>query len=212
MVLALAARRVSDGGVGGNPGPGGGRIPGVWAAADEALLAGLAAGDADAATAFVRRFQRRVFGLALTIVADAAVADDVSQEAFVRAWRHAANYDARRGSVTTWLLTITRNLAIDAVRAMRSVPTDPDILAAMLPPSAATGPDAAVVAADDAGRVQAALDALPPDQRRAVVLARFSGLTAAEIGAREGIPLGTAKTRIRSGLLRLRDAMTTEST
>ncbi|MCU1379638.1 MAG: polymerase [Acidimicrobiales bacterium] len=182
-------------------------MPGVWAVADDALLAGLGAGDPDASAAFVRRFQGRVFGLAVTMVGDRAVADDVAQEAFVRAWRHAGAYDARRGSVTTWLLTITRNLAVDALRAMRSTPTDPDVLAAMLPPTGGSGPDGAAVAAEDAARVRAALAALPPEQRRAVVLARFSGLTAAEIGEREGVPLGTAKTRIRAGLLRLREAM-----
>ena len=182
-------------------------MPGVWAVADDALLAGLGAGDPDAAAAFVRRFQGRVFGLAVTMVGDRTVADDVAQEAFVRAWRHAAAYDARRGSVATWLLTITRNLAIDSLRAMRSVPTDPGVLAGLLPPAGGSGPDGAVVAGEDADRVRAALAALPPEQQRAVVLARFSGLTAAEIGVREGIPLGTAKTRIRAGMLRLRDAV-----
>lgn len=196
--------------MGGNPPGGAGRSTGVWGAADDALLAGLATGDQDAAAAFVRRFQGRVFGAALAVVREPAVADDVAQEAFLRAWRHAGAYDPRRGSVTTWLLTITRNLAIDALRAMRAVPTDPDVLAGLLPTVGGSGPDGAAVAADDAGRVRAALAALPEEQRRAVVLARLSGLTAAEIGLREGVPLGTAKTRIRTGLLRLRDAMAGE--
>jgi hypothetical protein len=79
------------------------------ALSDEALLPGLAAGDADAATAFTRRFQARVYGLVLTIVRDEATAEDVAQETFVRAWRHARAYDPRRGSVATRLLTIARN-------------------------------------------------------------------------------------------------------
>jgi len=87
----------------------------VWTVSDETLVAGVAAGDRDAASAFVQRFQRRVFGLARTIVPDDRAAEDIAQEAFVRAWRHAPAYDARRGSVTTWLLTITRNLALDNV-------------------------------------------------------------------------------------------------
>lgn len=186
------------------------RSAGVWATADDALLAGLAAGDEDAAAAFVRRFQGRVFGVALAVVRDRAVADDVAQEALLRAWRHAAAYDTRRGSVTTWLLTITRNLAIDALRAMRAVPTDPDVLSGLLPPTGGSGPDGAAVASDEATRVRAGLAALPEEQRRAVVLARLSGLTAAEIGEREGVPLGTAKTRIRSGLIRLRESMAGE--
>src|SRR6185369_16392138 len=94
----------------------------IWTPSDEALVAGLAAGDAAAATAFVRRFQARVFGLAVSMIGDAAVAEEVAQEAFTRAWRHAGNYDARRGRVATWLLSITRNLAIDHLRAKRTEP------------------------------------------------------------------------------------------
>ena len=78
------------------------------ALSDEALLSGLAAGDADAATAFIRRFQARVFGLVLTIVRDEGTAEDVAQETFMRAWKHAHTYDSRRGRVATWLLTIAR--------------------------------------------------------------------------------------------------------
>src|SRR3954467_3716151 len=95
------------------------------ALSDEALLAGLGAGDRRAAAAFVERFERRVYGLALTIVGDAALAEDVAQEALTRAWRHARACDPRRGAVATWLLTITRNLAIDAVRMHRADPRQP---------------------------------------------------------------------------------------
>ena len=89
---------------------------------DEALLAGLGSGNPDAAAAFVRRFQSRVYGLALTMLRDRSLADDVAQETFVRAWRHAATYDARRGRVPSWLLTIARNLAIDRARLDPSSP------------------------------------------------------------------------------------------
>ena len=98
-------------------------------AADDALLAGFGVGDPDAATVFVRRHQARVFGLARSIVGDAALAEDVAQEAFIRAWHHAAAYDPRRGSVPTWLLAITRNVAIDALRMRRPNPVDPAVLA-----------------------------------------------------------------------------------
>src|SRR5919202_432344 len=97
----------------------------MWSVSDEALVAALAAGDAGAATAFVRRFQARVYGLALSMVGDASVAEEIAQEAFTRAWRHAGAYDARRGRVPTWLLSITRNLAIDYLRARRTEPVDP---------------------------------------------------------------------------------------
>jgi len=183
----------------------------MWGAADDALLAGFGMGDAEAATAFVRRHQARVFGLARSIVGDPALAEDVAQEAFVRAWRHSAAYDARRGSVNTWLLAITRNLAIDAIRLHRPSPVDPGTLASFDPhpgvAGAADGPAAAAEVASDMVRLRAALAGLPEEQRRAVVLAALCGRTAKEIGESEGIPLGTAKTRIRTGLLRVRHSL-----
>jgi RNA polymerase sigma-70 factor (ECF subfamily) len=173
---------------------------------DESLLAGLAVGDSGAGTAFVRRHQRRVYGLALRLVGDPNVAEDVSQEAFTRAWRHATAYDSRRGSVTTWLLTITRNLAIDSLRVRRADPVDPDDLVALtgLTPSPEDGP-----AVDDLARLRAAVADLPDDQQRALVLAAWYGRTAKEISASEGIPVGTAKTRIRAGMLKLRASLVT---
>jgi RNA polymerase sigma factor (sigma-70 family) len=177
--------------------------------ADDALVAGLAIEDADAATAFVRRFQAKVFGMALAVTHDPSMADDVAQEAFLRAWRSAATYDGMRGSVSAWLLTITRNAAIDAVRARRSVPADDDVLDRLLqatlghPESRdATGDSA--TASVEAGRALARLRGVPPEQARAVVMAVLGGCTAEEISRRDGIPLGTAKTRIRSGLRHLR--------
>ncbi len=145
---------------------------------DEALLSGYGASDADAAAEFVRRFQRRVFGLAFTVLGDARVAEDVAQEALARAWRHAAVFDARRGSVATWLLTITRNLAIDAGRLGRAVAIDPETLLGLMP--VAPGRDPADVASlhDDVERLRGALRTLPDEQRRAVVLAGIWGLSA----------------------------------
>lgn len=192
------------GGIAPNPEPGTARSDGWWDLADDALLAGFGSGDPDATRAFVRRFQPRVFGLAVSMLADRTAAEDVAQEALLRAWLHAGAYDARRGSLATWLLTITRNVAIDAVRAGRSTPADPEVLVRALGASGAPGPDDAAVTGDDVRRLRAALAALPEPQRRAVVLARFGGLTAADIAEREGIPLGTAKTRVRDGLQRLR--------
>jgi RNA polymerase sigma-70 factor (ECF subfamily) len=170
---------------------------------DEALLAGLGSGDPEAAAAFVRRFQRRVYGLALTMLRDPQLAEEVAQETFVRAWRHAAGYDARRGRVPAWLLTITRNLAIDRA-GMRSVaPMDPDVLAARLESS---GEDA-VPDVGERDRVLQALATLPEDQRRALVLAVYGGRTALEISELDHVPLGTAKTRIRTAMLKLRETL-----
>ncbi|MDQ4134541.1 MAG: sigma-70 family RNA polymerase sigma factor [Actinomycetota bacterium] len=181
----------------------------MWATADDALLAGVAVGDSDAMTAFTRRYQARVFGLARTIVGDSAVAEEVAQEAFVRAWRHAPAYDSRRASVATWLLTITRNLAIDAIRARRPQPIDPEILRGL--DLTATGhgasPDLSAEASEETTRLRAALAQLPERQRRALVLATMCGRTAREVSEVEGIPLGTAKTRIRAGLQRLREVL-----
>ena len=177
--------------------------------ADDALVAGLAVEDADAATAFVRRFQPKVFGLALAVTRDPTLADDVAQEAFLRAWRSATTYDGLRGSVSAWLMTITRNAAIDAVRARRLVPADNDALDRLLQatlghPGSRDATGESATTSVEAGRALARLRGLPAEQARAVVLAVFGGCTAEEVSERDGIPLGTAKTRIRTGLRRLR--------
>ena len=177
---------------------------------DAALLAGFGMSDQDATAAFLHRFQRRVFGLAFTIVGDSRAAEDVAQEALLRAWRHAATFDRQRGSVTTWLLTITRNLAIDAVRARRTVAMAPDDLLEMLSPAPGRDPADVALVNDDLNRLREAVARLPEEQARAVVLAGVWGLTAREIAEREEIPLGTAKTRIRVGLRRLRLAFVNE--
>jgi RNA polymerase sigma factor (sigma-70 family) len=180
----------------------------VWSVSDEALLAGLGAGDREAAAAFVRRFQGRVYGLALTIVRDRRTAEDVAQETFLRAWRNAESYDARRGRVASWLLTIARNLAIDAARLRGVEPMDPDLLAGSLQLSgAAAAPGDGELAPDERERLRWAIAELPPDQRRALVLAAYLGRSAREISELDGVPLGTVKTRIRTAMLKLRAAL-----
>jgi len=174
---------------------------------DEALLAGLAAGQTDAAAAFVRRYQARVYGLVITIVRDPGIAEDVAQETFVRAWRNAGTYDARRGRVATWLLTIARNAAIDAMRVRRPEPLDPEIVAARLQPAPGAVDESSVH--DERMRVRGALEELPAPQRRALFLAAFAGRTAREIGELENAPLGTIKTRIRAAMSKLRDVLET---
>jgi RNA polymerase sigma factor (sigma-70 family) len=181
------------------------RRPAADGLTDEMLLSGLAMGEAGMEVAFVRRFQRRVYGLALSLVGDAALAEDISQEALLRAWRHASVFDSRRGSVATWLLSITRNLAIDSLRVRRAVPTVPEELIGL--PEHAKGPEDSAIEADAASTLRKVVATLPVEQRRALVLAAFYGQTAAEISSSEGIPLGTAKTRIRAGMLKLRAAM-----
>jgi RNA polymerase sigma factor (sigma-70 family) len=175
----------------------------MWPLSDEALVAGFAAGDRDAATAFVRRYQARVFGLARTMVGDPAVAEEIAQEAFTRAWRHADSYDARRGRVVTWLLTITRNLAIDHLRAHRTEPLDPVAVQHAERTMWTAASPAPGGSAGDVSELREALEELPEAQRRALLLAALFGYTAREIGAIEDIPLGTAKTRIRTAMQRL---------
>lgn len=175
-------------------------------ARDAALLAGLALDDPAVSAAFVRRFQRAVYGMAVSITRDAGLAEDVSQEVFLRAWGAAASYDIRRASVLTWLLTITRNAAIDAVRARRAAPTDDELLDQLLQDTRApvSDPEETALHRVESDRAIRQLHRLSPEQARAVVLAVLGGCTAAQVSTREGIPLGTAKTRIRDGLRRLR--------
>jgi RNA polymerase sigma factor (sigma-70 family) len=181
----------------------------VWPLSDEALLAGFATGDPDAAAGFVRRFQSRVYGLAVTILGDAKAAEDVAQETFVRAWRHASTYDPRRGAVSSWLLTIARNVALDRARLKGSQPVDPDILASQLEGGSGDDLDEATMIADRL-RLRGLLVGLPPPQRRALVLATYFGRTAKEISEMDGMPIGTVKTRIRDALLKLRTRLEVE--
>ena len=174
---------------------------------DDALLARFAASDPDASAEFVQRFERRVFGLAFTILGDRRLGEEVAQEALLRAWRRASLFDARRGSVAAWLLTITRNLAIDTGRARRPALVDPSDLQNLALPASGRDPAGVAVVNDDVGRLREALATLPEEQRRAAVLAGVWGLSGREIAEREQIPLGTAKTRIRTALVRLRAAL-----
>ena len=173
---------------------------------DEALIAGMGSGDGDAALAFVRRFQARVFGLALTIVGDIATAEDVAQRAFELAWRHAAMFDPRRGAAQSWLSTIARNLAIDAVRIRRSVPVDPEQFTTTVA-GIVDDPEARAVADDRSDRLRQALRQLPVEQARAVVMSSLYGMTCNEVAEIEGVPVGTVKTRVHAAMRKLRVAL-----
>jgi RNA polymerase sigma factor (sigma-70 family) len=175
---------------------------------DEALLAGYAIGDPRTAATFVRRFQGRVYGLALTIVRQPAIAEEVAQETFVRVFRHAGNYDARKGRVSTWLLSIARNLAIDVTRMKRLDPVDPEVIAAELSFTSREPPaDEVDLQPDERDQLRSAITELPDDQRRALVLAAYMGRTAREISDLDDVPLGTVKTRIRTAMIKLRDEL-----
>ena len=173
---------------------------------DDMLLAGLGAGDAQAAEAFVRRFQPMVFGVALAVVGDRGLAEDIAQQAFERAWQHAGLYDPRRGSVRTWLTRIVHNLAVDTARVRRPAPIDPEDLLPLIA-AITDSPERRALASETSTQLRAALADLPPEQARAVVMAAVHGLTAREIADAENVPVGTAKSRIRAAMTKLHAAL-----
>jgi RNA polymerase sigma factor (sigma-70 family) len=173
---------------------------------DDMLLAGLGAGDAQAAVAFVRRFQPMVFGVALAVVSDRGLAEDIAQQAFERAWRHAGLYDPRRGSVHTWLTRIVHNLAVDAARVRRPAPIDPEDLLPLIA-AMTDSPERRALASETSTQLRTALATLPAEQARAVVMAAVHGLTAREIADAEHVPVGTAKSRIRAAMTKLHAAL-----
>jgi RNA polymerase sigma-70 factor (ECF subfamily) len=143
-----------------------------------------------------------VYGVAWAVLGDRRAAEDAAQRCFEQAWRRAASYDPCRGGVRTWLVTIARNVAVDAARGQRTSATDPTELLTLMRPVTDT-PERGVLAAETGEELRAALARLPVEQARAVVLAAVHGRTANEIAEHEDVPLGTAKTRIRAGLAKL---------
>jgi RNA polymerase sigma factor (sigma-70 family) len=178
----------------------------VWDVSDEALFAGYAAGDPDAAAVFVRRFQAQVYGLALAIVPVPSDAEDVAQEAFVRAWRYAASFDERRGSVAAWLLRVTRNVALDHLRARGRRPEPVGELPADLLVDPADLADTVGRRADVA-RVAGLMRSLPAAQREALAAVALLGLTTREVSQMASVPQATVKTRVRLALRKLRSEL-----
>jgi RNA polymerase sigma-70 factor (ECF subfamily) len=166
----------------------------------------MGAGDPDAALAFVRRFERTAFGVALTTLRDVGLAEDVAQQAFEQAWRQASLYDSRRGTVRSWLLTIVHNLAVDTARIRRPTPIPPSDLNDLIT-AIALSPEHNLLAGETTAELAASLRKLPPEQARAVVMAAAYGFTAREIAQAEAIPLGSAKSRIRLALAKLHAAI-----
>jgi RNA polymerase sigma-70 factor (ECF subfamily) len=178
------------------------------AAADHAALERMARGDHEALAELYDRHGRLVFSLALRILRDQSDAEDIVQDVFSQAWRQAARYESSRGNVIAWLLNLTRSRAIDRLRGRRARPdtaaADPATLEL---PDRAQPVDEQIALSTEAARIRAAVDELTVLQRVAIELAFYEGLTHVEIAERLELPLGTVKTRIRQGLLKLKERL-----
>ena len=171
---------------------------------DEALIAVLARGDDGALAELYDRFGAVSYGLALRIVRDAALAEDVVQEAFLTIWRSAARFVAERGKARTWILTLVHRRAVDLVRREQFRRAEP--LQDESEKGGRTAEDEAWLRLERA-RVQEALKRLSDQQREAIELAYYGGFTQSELADRLGEPLGTVKSRMFTGLSRLRELL-----
>lgn len=180
---------------------------------DAQLVARVAAGNEEAVGLLYDRFGQAIYSLCLRIVHDPSTAEELTQEVFVRLWRSAASFEPERGRVSTWLLRIAHNLALNEVRRRQSRPVlAPDVEweaeSATLADTSREGDPATMAwVRERAEVIQHALTQLPLSQRQAIELAFFGGLSQTEVAAAIGDPLGTVKSRIRVGMQRLRELL-----
>ncbi len=175
--------------------------------ADADVVRSFAHRDPKAAEELYRRFAPRVFGLGLVMLGNGSQAEDLVQDTFVKVWRNADSYEGSRGSLDTWVLLIARSLAIDLLRRRVLEARILEGRAHQRESSDEPGPDEQVETLDLTERARRAMATLSPPQRAALELAYFGGKTSTEVAELEGIPIGTAKTRIRTALVRLREAL-----
>ena len=178
---------------------------------DAELIELVTQGDQDALAMLYERYSRAVYSFSLRIVGDAQVAEEILQEVFVRAWQQGGSFQSARGTLITWLLSITHNLSIDEVRRRKRRPQkaeseEPETILAALPDDG-IGVEEEVWLSSLRVSIQDALQQLPATQREAIELAYFQGLTQREIADTLGEPLGTIKTRMRLGMLKLREQL-----
>lgn len=171
------------------------------------LLKVSARGDQQAFARLYDAMATRAFGLAVRIVRDPAQAEEVTQEAFLEVWRTASRFDPARGSAVAWILTIVHRKAVDRVRSAEASSRRDTSYHQQNQPIDHDSTAEAATASMEARRVRGALASLTAVQREAVELAYFGGYTHTEVASMLQLPVGTAKTRIRDGLIRLRDAM-----
>ena len=171
------------------------------------LLRRSARGDEDAFAALYDATSRRLFGLVLRVVRDHAMSEEVTQEVYLDVWRQSARFDPSRGSAISWLMTIAHRTAVDKVRASEASRRRDDAHAATHQDVDFDTTAESAQASLEAQRVRRALTTLTDAQRSAVELAYLGGYTHTEVAKLLDLPLGTAKTRIRDGLIRLRDTL-----
>jgi RNA polymerase sigma-70 factor (ECF subfamily) len=172
----------------------------------QALVARLADGDGHALARLYDRTNRIVYGLALRILGDSSSAEDVTMEVYLQVWRTAESYDPQRGTVSSWLVTLVRSRAIDCLRSRKARRAELEENVDQVANLRDSRPSPELVSVED-GRshiIRKAMAQLSPDQREAIELAYFSGLSHTEVAVKTGLPLGTVKTRIRLGMLHLR--------
>lgn len=190
-----------------SPVPSGEHSPEGTGTALAALLQRSARGDERAFAELYDLTARRVHGLVLRVVRDPAQAEEVTQEVFLQAWRTSARYDEAKGSAMSWLMTLAHRRAVDRVRAAEAASRQDTTYhqRTQVVPHDTTAE--AAETSIEARRVRTALTELTTVQREALELAYFGGYTHTEVATMLDLPVGTAKTRIRDGLIRLRDAM-----
>jgi RNA polymerase sigma-70 factor (ECF subfamily) len=174
---------------------------------DRQAMVRLAAGDISVVGILYDRYARAVFSLAVRVLGDRADAEEIVQDVFAQVWSQAARFDAARGTFAAWLLMMTRSRAIDRLRARRAggvaLAADP----VREPADPIPTQEQSVITGEDVERMRGAMQDLTASQRTAIELAYYEGLSQSEIAERLQEPLGTVKTRIRSGLLKLRAAL-----
>jgi len=191
--------------------PGSDSLSDLTTVSDADLITLVTQGDQEALATLYERYSRAVYSFSLRIVSDAQVAEEILQEVFVRAWQQGGSFQSARGSLITWLLSITHNLSIDEVRRRKRRPQkaeseEPETILASLP-DAGIDVEEEVWLSSLRVSIQDALQQLPAAQREAIELAYFQGLTQREIAETLGEPLGTIKTRMRLGMLKLREQL-----
>lgn len=171
------------------------------------LVSGAAEGSQDALAALYDQSLHLVYPLSLRILRNPSDAEEVTLDVYAEVWKRAPTYDPSRGSVAAWLVTLTRSRAIDRLRARAARSHLEEPVTGHVTIDSADDPEEATVIGQRRRLVKTAVETLPPEQRKAIELAFFDGLSHAEVAAQLGAPLGTVKTRIRLGMVKLREVV-----